>query len=219
MDPTDISIHDRFLLKMQEAISVPLPGQLAQYLAVPPNRPMTDLEEAKKNPNARKAAVLALLHPIKDRTHLALIRRNEYPGVHSGQISFPGGKVEENDPDLEFTATRETQEEIGVEFDHYELWGKLTEVYIPPSGFLVQPYVGLASSPLNFTRDPREVVEVINAPLDFFLQPEVLKEKTLNVRGMQLDIPVFDFNGHIIWGATAMMISELITLIKRLDEN
>ena len=204
---------------MQEAGSFSLPGQDAQYRAVPPNRPRTSLQEARQNPEARTAAVLALLHPIENQTHVALIRRNTYPGVHSGQISFPGGKVEESDSDLIHTATRETHEEVGVSSDHYSIWGELTQVYIPPSRFLVQPVVGLAEHELQFTREEREVEEILHAPLTLFTAENTLVREKLDVGGFKVEVPVFKWDGHIIWGATAMMLSELGTLINSISES
>lgn len=204
---------------MQEAGSFSLPGQDAQYRAVPPNRPRTSLQEARENPDARNAAVLALLHPIQDETHVALIRRNTYPGVHSGQISFPGGKVEDSDSDLIETAIRETHEEVGVSADNYSVWGELTQVYIPPSRFLVQPVVGLAKHELQFVREEREVEEILHAPLSLFTNENSLVMEKLDVGGFNIEVPVFKWNGHIIWGATAMMLSELGTLINSISES
>lgn len=204
---------------MQEAESYSLPGQDAQYRAVPPNRPRTSLEEARQNPKARSAAVLALLHPIDNQTHVALIRRNTYPGVHSGQISFPGGKVEESDSNLIETAIRETHEEVGVSAESYNIWGELTQVYIPPSQFLVQPVVGLAEHELQFIREEREVEEILHAPLTLFTSEDALVMEKLDIGGFKIDVPVFKWNGHTIWGATAMMLSELGTLINSISES
>lgn len=199
---------------LQEAISVTLPGQPAQYKAVPPQRPRSDIEEMRRAKDTRKAAVLALIHPVDEIPHVALIERNTYPGVHSGQISFPGGKTEKSDADLIHTAQRETAEEVGVNASHYEIWGELTEVYIPPSRFLVKPYVGLASSELSFIPDAREVSRVIHAPLHRFLDDEALQPEEVDVGSFKLKVPSYRWEGHVIWGATAMMISELSTLIR-----
>lgn len=200
---------------MREAISVSLPGQEAQSRAIPPNRPMTDLDEVRTHAKARKAAVLALIHPIEGESHIALIQRNKYPGVHSGQISFPGGKMEREDTSLLVTAQRETHEEVGIHSSQYETWGELTEVFIPPSQFLVQPYLALAKDELNFTPDPREVEQIVHAPLHQFLRPNAMVERQIQVGTYQVKVPVYDYNGHIIWGATAMMLSEIGELLKR----
>lgn len=210
--------HSSLLQLLQETDSVSLPGEEAQYLAVPPNRKRVLPSEVKRAPDTRQAAVLALLHPVEDRTHVALIRRNTYPGVHSDQISFPGGKAEPFDESLMATAVRETHEEIGVGPEEYSVWKPLTEVYIPPSKFLVQPYIGLAKSSIEFTPEEREVVEVLQAPLDFFTRPNALTQQKMHLGQLTLDMPVFDWEGHIIWGATAMMLSELSVLIRSLTD-
>ncbi len=193
-----------------------LPGQDAQYKAVPPNRPFTDLEKAHRNPATRKAAVMALVHPVNDISHLALIRRNEYPGVHSGQVSFPGGKVEAADKNLVETATRETREEVGVNPEEYQVYSELTEVFIPPSQFLVQPYVGMSRSELHFEKDDREVVKVIHAPLSVFAAEGALQNHKMDLGGLKMNIPAYEYEGNIIWGATAMMISELMEVFRRI---
>lgn len=205
--------HKRFSSYVREALSRTLPGQEAQYKMVPPSRPRTNLTEVRGLSDVRKASVLALIHPIDNAPHLTFIRRNDYPGVHSGQISFPGGKVEPNDTSLEHTALRETQEEVGVQSSAVELISSLTEVYIPPSRFLVRPYVGIAHNPLEFQADPREVKEILHFPLSVLLQPDCCVEREVRGTNYRLNVPAFEIENHIIWGATAMMLSELITAL------
>lgn len=200
--------------QLQEAISIPPPGQQAQYKAVPPERPHSDLEEVRHAKDTRHAAVLALIHPIDEIPHVALIERNTYPGVHSGQISFPGGKIEKSDTGLVHTAQRETEEEVGIIPQAYDIWGELTEVYIPPSRFLVKPFIGLAKNELDFIADPREVNQIVHAPLHRFLSEDALQPEEVAVGDFKLKVPSYSWDGHIIWGATAMMISELSTLIR-----
>lgn len=209
-----IENHGRLLEHLQQATRFSLPGQEAQFKAVPPNRPKTNLEEAKQLDSTRNAAVMVLVHPVQNIPHLALIRRKEYPGVHSGQISFPGGKSELEDRDLLQTAERETSEEIGVVESAYSIWTQLTEVYIPPSKFLVQPYVALAQEELQFIKEEREVEEVLSAPLSLFMGADSMEDHTLDIGGMRYTVPVYKFEDHVIWGATAMMISELADLIR-----
>lgn len=214
---TDIfNDHNRLVHELRKAISPSLPGQEAQYLAVPPNRERTNIQEAKANANTRRAAVMALLYPKENITHIALIKRNEYPGVHSGQISFPGGKEERSDSDLLQTAYRETVEEIGVPKHHYKVWLPLTEVYIPPSQFLVQPYVGIAEKPLQFVPEAREVVEILQVPLQRLYGRNAMEKRKMQFGDFTADVPTFPIDDHVIWGATAMMISELMVLIDRI---
>ena len=124
---------DDFSGVLREGLSSSLPGMDAQYKLVPPGRARPDLAEIKHTRNPRLAGVLALFYPIDQIPHVVLMKRNTYPGVHSGQISFPGGQHEEFDHDMVATALREAEEEVGVERESVEVLGSLTEVYIPPS--------------------------------------------------------------------------------------
>jgi len=133
---------DEFLISISKIKKLPLPAETSQFKMAPPFR----LELLKKYKaamkNAKQSAVLALFYPDLDmQTKLALILRKTYKGVHSAQIGFPGGKVEEEDENLEFTAVRETHEEIGVLPSHITVIKELTQVYIPPSNFNVQPFL------------------------------------------------------------------------------
>ncbi len=188
--------------------SKPLPGQDAQYQMVPQGRGRTDLQSIDRD-RVKQAAVAALFYEKDQRPHLILTKRSEYPGVHSGQISFPGGRKEQEDVDFAQTALRETCEEIGIPKKQIELKAQLTSVYIPPSNFLVFPYVGLLQQTPHFIPQEREVRKILSLDFNAFLDPGSIVEKTIPINHAKLTVPAFDINGHIIWGATAMMISEL----------
>jgi 8-oxo-dGTP pyrophosphatase MutT (NUDIX family) len=164
----------------------------------------------------RKAAVMMLFYPKNDQTHLVLILRNSYSGVHSSQIAFPGGKVELDDESLEHTALRETHEEIGIHPDQIKVIKAFTEIYIPPSNFLVAPFLGISHSELTFTEQIEEVAGIIELPLN-----ELLKDETVVIRqmdtsyGENIDVPTFKIEEHFVWGATAMMLSELKEVLKK----
>ncbi len=192
-----------------------LPGLKAQLKMVPERR-RQEVQNRNWDDNVRKAAVLICLYPCDSGSiELALIRRNEYDGVHSGQISFPGGGFEDSDSDLVQTALREAEEEIGISASAVEVLGHITPVYIPPSNFYVLPVVGwLAGKPL-FRPDASEVQEVLSLSLDEVIATSARQLKTIEHREFsQLEVPCFYVSGHIIWGATAMMLSEFIDILR-----
>jgi len=165
--------------------------------------------------NPKKAAVLMLFYPKNGITHLALIVRNSYPGVHSSQIGFPGGKVELFDKDLADTALRETHEEVGVHPDKVKIIKPYSEIYIPPSNFLVYPFLGVSHEELKFVPDLDEVKRVLEFPLSLFLDDNtVTKVKMTTSYATDLEVPAFMVEKYIVWGATAMMLSELKENIK-----
>jgi 8-oxo-dGTP pyrophosphatase MutT (NUDIX family) len=172
-------------------------------------------EESYGNKNPRKAAVLMLFYPKNGVTHLALIVRNSYPGVHSSQIGFPGGKVEQEDENLAATALRETHEEIGVSADKVEIIKPFSTIYIPPSNFLVYPFMGTSEFELNFIPDLEEVKRVLEFPLSLFLDDNsITNVKMTTSYANDLEVPAFMVGKYVVWGATAMMMSELKEVIK-----
>jgi 8-oxo-dGTP pyrophosphatase MutT (NUDIX family) len=172
-------------------------------------------EEAIKR--AKKAGVLALFYPDKNwKTHFILILRNTYNGVHSAQIGFPGGKVEEQDASLEATALRETFEEIGVPKNAMEVVRKLSEVYIPPSNFYVQPFMAITTQTPQFIKQDHEVEAIIEVPLKhFFDDANVISQKVCTSYSVEVEVPAFHLNNFVVWGATAMMLSEIKDLLKQ----
>jgi len=165
--------------------------------------------------DAREAAVMILFHPVNDQPHLIFIVRQSYDGVHSGQISFPGGKREPEDPDLIQTAIRETAEEIGINSKIIRVLGTTSPLFIPPSNFMVTPVVGYCPTIDNFTPQESEVKEVLTIPFTHFTDGRYKKVHTVNAsykRNMM--VPCYRIQEHIIWGATAMMLNELVEIIK-----
>ncbi len=178
-------------------------------------RELLDGKIKKKNP--RKAAVLALFYPgVANRTQLLCILRKTYNGVHSNQVGFPGGKVEMEDENLMVTALRETYEEVGVEPKDVEIVREISEIYIPPSNFEVQPYIGLYKKPQPFVLQEDEVERSIEISLmDFLNEHNVVTRKLSTSYATEIDVPAFKLNGYIVWGATAMMLSEIKTLLNQ----
>ena len=204
-------MHFEDFLKYTPKIqNVELPATHAHAKMAPSNR--LDLIKAidfsKVTP--KQAAVLMLFYPKASQTHLALILRTSYNGVHSSQIAFPGGKVEDFDVDLRETALRETHEEIGVNPNHVNVIRAFTEVYIPPSNFMVSAFMGISQQTQNFVLQPDEVSGIIELPVTDLLNDSLVQNVRMNTSyGSDISVPAFVINDHIVWGATAMILSEI----------
>ena len=205
-----------FLTSIPKIEKEPLLADLAHQIMVPPERAalMRNLNVEEENP--RKAAVMMLFYPKNEKTHLVLIIRNSYFGVHSSQIAFPGGKVEHNDESIEYTALRETEEEIGIPIDKITVIKAFTEVYIPPSNFMVFPFLGYCKEELVFKPDPKEVAGILELSLADFLDENAIVNKTMSTSySANILVPAFKIQEHYVWGATAMMMSELKEILKK----
>lgn len=208
--------HDAFLKIIPNVLKEILPAEDAHYKMAPPERIhlMKDLNFDKLNP--RKAAVMMLFYPKNNKTHLVLIKRPSYNGVHSSQIAFPGGKVENYDVDYSATALRETHEEIGIEPSSIEIIRPFTSVYIPPSNFIVYPFFAISNQHLDFVLDSHEVADVIELSLECFLDDSILVNKVMDTSySKSIEVPSFKVDENYIWGATAMILSELKDVLKR----
>ena len=204
-----------FINRLKRSLALPLPGQTAQMRMVPPTR-----QEALQSPDSRErakpSAVLILFYPDDEKIKFILIERAVYNGIHSGQIAFPGGQFEPTDSHLHATALRETNEEIGVNPQQVKILGKLTKMYIPPSHFDVYPFVGFVDKKPDFKVDNTETKAILEINLEDFLNPACQTIKTIHHRtGITVDVPCFYLNNKIVWGATAMILSELLVIIKR----
>jgi len=197
--------------------NLPLPGEPSHYLMEPELRKEWRNAHDPMLLKPKMAAVFALFYPDKDGgTKLLLILRVSYKGVHSNQIGFPGGKVEAQDRDLLHTALRETYEEVGVPPDDVHLLKQLTRLYIPPSNFLVQPFMGMVEQPPIFKIQEDEVASLIEVSLGDFLEDD--NRVTQNITASYAEnmlVPAFKLNGYVVWGATAMMLNEIKELLKK----
>lgn len=207
--------HSDFIIAINKLVDLDLSAMDSHRKMAPLER-IKLLEEGQLNqPNARNAAVLMLFYPKNDTTHLALIVRNSYPGVHSSQIAFPGGKVELYDSNLEQTALRETHEEIGISPDLITVLRSFTTVYIPPSNYLVHPFLGFSTQELTFVLQEDEVAGIIEAPLQMLLDDSIIISRMIETSYSDpIEIPAFQIYNHTVWGATAMMLSELKDMLK-----
>lgn len=206
---------DNFLQFTPKILNVGLPATIAHAKMTPSNRMDLLKKLNPNNVNPKKAAVMMLFYPKNNQTHLVLILRNSYKGVHSSQIAFPGGKPELIDFDLKETALRETHEEIGILPNKIEVIRSFTEVYIPPSNYMVHPYLGISREELNFVRQEEEVAGIIELPLVDFLDERIIQNKKMNTSyASNFEVPGFLVKEHFVWGATAMMLSELKETLK-----
>lgn len=206
-----------FLNSIPKIKNIPLPGEVSQFKMSPPFREALQAQQKEAMKKAKKAAVLALFYPDKDKnTRLVLILRKTYHGVHSAQIGFPGGKLEKFDDSMEHAALRETEEEVGVSKRYVDVLRALTQVYIPPSNFFVYPFIGVTKKTPVFSKQDEEVEKIIHVTLSDFLNPEnVINKKVSTSYKKDVVVPAFKLNDYIVWGATAMMLSEIKDLLKQ----
>lgn len=185
----------------------------AQLSMLPLGRPVERPKE--REGRARVGAVLLLLYCKDGQLHLVLTKRRDDLKAHGGQISFAGGR-QEADETLQQTAVRETHEEIGVHPDEVEILGPLSQVYIPPSDFEVQPFVGWVKNgrPPSFIPSDDEVSEIIEISIDDLLDDGRRKTERRRFRGKLYDVPYFDIHGHQVWGATAVILNELLERLR-----
>jgi len=187
-----------------------LPGQIVQYRMSPEVRLNINDELPPKD-----AGVLILLYPARESVYTVLIQRTDYPGVHSGQVSFPGGKYESDDRDIDHTAIRETEEELGIDLEDIEVLGSLTKLHIPVSNIMVYPLIGFIKYRPEFNPDSTEVDGIIEIRLDDLLDPGIIGFSNRQIFERETRIPYYKINERQVWGATAMIISEFLELIRR----
>lgn len=193
-----------------------LNGDYAHGIFSPPSRPVFSYDQIlEKNP--KFAAVNIVIYLKDDEWYFPLIQRTENKrDKHSGQISLPGGKREELDRDFAETAIRETSEEIGLEKPYVRIIREMSPIYIPPSNFYVYPFISYSKRNPEFILQESEAVEVIEFPITSFLNlPDTPELMSLEAAGGN-EVPVINFNGYIIWGATAMILSEFSQLLKKM---
>lgn len=208
MDP---QIIDRIKLALQGD----LPGEAAHSRMMSYNRPVAKEARTFDVP-PRESAVMFLLFPENNELCTLFMLRPDNQGVHSGQLSFPGGKKEEADLTHLHTALRETEEEMGFDSSTIQILGALSELYIPPSNFLVQPFVGYLESLPPLQPNAQEVKDIISFPLEKLFTPETIghKEITLPHNQLRLKVPIFKVHDYALWGATAMMVAEFKMILE-----
>lgn len=193
-----------------------LPGESA-HIDMLPFRIKTS-EALKKTTNYKLSATLLLLYEKDGLPHFILTERQTYAGKHSGQISFPGGKTEPFDATTAQTALRETKEELGIDPTKITLMGKLTEVYIPVSNFLIHPYIGFVAQLPPLSPDSYEVKEVLHVSCNDLLANKSRIKTDIPVENGRVikQIPAFNLTDRIVWGATAIILNEFKYILKRI---
>ena len=161
----------------------------------------------------RPGSVLILFYEDDQRIYFPLIRRQEYVGAHSGQISLPGGKSEPGEDSIQ-TALREAEEEIGVSRELPQVIGMLSNFLVVPSNFLIRPVIATISTKPVFKKDPYEVADILHGTLDALIDEKAVYHEEILVGEYKMMAPHFKVNGAIVWGATAMMLNELRVILK-----
>lgn len=206
---------EELLVDIKSALNRELPGPSSHDQMMRAKRPTAE-ESISNGLNPRLSAVLLLIYPKENTLYTPLILRPSYEGVHSAQVSFPGGKTEEVDQSLHATALRETEEEIGVDRQLVEIIGSLTPLYIPPSNFHVNPFVGFLNHAPTLVPDPKEVDQILEIPVQDLLEKPVL-DKEIYIEKYKSSYPIsyFDVYGHTVWGATAMILAEFRDMMSK----
>ncbi len=195
---------------LKQRISKGLPGLKAQ-LKMSARKDVDELTTYFNGTNSRICAVTLLIYRQEHKLYIPFIQRPKYDGVHGGQIALPGGGIENTDADILDTALRETKEEIGVMLTRSHVIGELSKVYIPPSNSIVTPFIALHEGLPEFIPDHHEVENMVYAPIDELLNNSNQTYKSISLsEGHKIKVPCYDINGHIIWGATAMIVSEFL---------
>jgi 8-oxo-dGTP pyrophosphatase MutT (NUDIX family) len=208
----------KFIEKLKAELLLNLPG-IEAHLKLAPEIRVNDLKTGQPPANALESAVLIILYPSEGRLNTVVILRNEYDGAHSGQISLPGGKKEHIDIDYKDTALREAQEEIGIIPANMEVLGQLSRFYVRPSNFIIYPFVAYHACRPIFSPDATEVQRVIE--IDIFKEINYSKSvtKTLTFRNnISVNAPGFIVDSEFMWGATAMIFSELIQVLNNVAD-
>ena len=176
------------------------------------------VEEVLSRNQHRDSAVLLLLYPHLNQPHVVFMLRPVYNGTHSGQICFPGGRMEAEDPDLWHTATREAYEELRIMQSEIKQIGELSPVYVPPSNFLIRPFLAYSQQRPQFLPDEKEVEEIIEVPLEALRRRETLRKSKIYVqqRG-ELEVKGFHYNSRFIWGATSMILMEFLDVLEEIE--
>lgn len=199
---------------LKSEIKKGLPGTEVQWQMASSDRNVRNFPRTP-GPDAKVAAVLILLFPNHGSVHTVFMQRPDYKGIHGGQISFPGGKREDSDTDIVHTALREASEETGVKPFEISVINTLTPLFIPVSNTIVTPVVAWMNLKPDFSHHPDEVVFLFDGDLKRFLNPEIVRIKPMKIRREIINVKYYDYDGNVIWGATAMMLHELLTIIRR----
>lgn len=198
---------------LKAALQQELPGNNAHNKMLPPGRRLKSFDYELSS--VKQSSVLVLIFPVNDKLYTCLTKRPSTMKYHPGQISFPGGKVEKEDVSAEMTALREAREEVGIDTSSIEVLGKLSDFYLEISKFSIQPFLAWSDQKPEFLLNSDEVEELVLFPLSDFIENENILETELQTLTGMLRVKYFPFNDKMVWGATAMILSELIEILKK----
>ncbi|MEY3397915.1 MAG: hypothetical protein RL220_509 [Bacteroidota bacterium] len=215
-------MSEKTISLLREIISGELPGERAHARMTLRGR-IPAREAMLLDPPPRNSAVLIMMYRKQNKWFTALMKRPDYEGVHGGQVSFPGGKEESEDQSLLHTALREGHEETGIHSDQLHPIGALSRIYIPPSHFLVHPFVAYSPVTPEFQPNQREVESIIEIEPEQLLSESAMGLERVFIRQQNLwmKVPAFNIGGQVVWGATAMILSEFVEVFQpvfRMDE-
>jgi len=197
---------------LKEILLGELPGVKAHSKLLPPGRRLKTSDDELSS--VKMSSVLLLLFPEGEQLYICLTKRPQTMKHHPGQISFPGGKVEKDDLSAEMTALREAREEVGIDHHQIEILGKLSDLYVEVSKFSIQPFLAWADQKPEFLVDFGEVEKLILFPVSDFVANEIISEIELETVTGSLHVKYYPYDGEFIWGATAMILAELIEILK-----
>ena len=209
-----VSVYDFLRLRLQH----PLPGIDAHRELLPP---LPGNEQRLRTPpdDARKSAVLVPLLPVAEDLSVLFTVRSQHVGSHQGQISFPGGRIEDGES-YQQAALRELEEETGVVAAGVQVLGQLSPIYIPPSHSLVVPVVGMIEPPRQYQPSAREVTEIFDIPLSTFLDSSTLRLAPRSMGDLTIKVPQWHVHPTVpLWGATAMILNELLWLVREFQDS
>jgi 8-oxo-dGTP pyrophosphatase MutT (NUDIX family) len=187
----------------------PLPGEESHNKMAPVTRSPINTDMS-----FQRGGVLVLLYPYDNRPNVVFMKRVEDNTPHSAQISFPGGRFESADKSLQVTALRETEEELRIPATRIEIIGHLTPLEIQVSNVEVKPFVGVSYNKPHFKPNPEEVDYLIEVNLKDMLKPDIIQKKNEFIKGIRIEIPYYNIRNNHIWGATAMILSEFLDIIR-----
>jgi 8-oxo-dGTP pyrophosphatase MutT (NUDIX family) len=205
-------MHSKLKIHLKEALQDELPGFLAHQKMLPPGRALKAGPDGSSS--TKMSSVLVLLFPDGERVFTCLMKRPSTMKHHPGQISFPGGKVEKDDLSAEMTALREAQEEVGIDSSKIQVIGKLSDLYVEVSRFTIQPFLAWTDFKPDFKPEAGEVEELILFPVSDFIFEETILETEIQTSIGLLTVKYFPCSEGKIWGATAMILSELIEILR-----
>jgi 8-oxo-dGTP pyrophosphatase MutT (NUDIX family) len=193
-----------------------LPGIPAHDVLMNYERPSVE-EVLNSDRKVRESAVTFLLYPEGQEWYFVLLKRHDYSGAHSGQVGLPGGSLDLGETEME-AAQRELHEETGILLSESAFLSRLTPLYIPPSNFIVQPFAALLDETPAWHFDEREVKKALHVPLQELLAPDNVQDEKVLINGglSRLNVKCFRFHDEVVWGATAMILSECKQILSNL---